>query len=193
MDSDIKEVAMERLQQTNESLEQQEKQFFPVETKMRQMGSKIKGLRDKHRARPGPIEKLRSRDDALQKTSRDMHFFCEKLKKRFKAMHKTMQVFQDEIARLENTNEGRRAIDAGSVQNNNANTSCCGGAAPRMQTVFEDLWNRKTQVPPDVFRSELGYLQAWLARFSAEMTMTLSKVPHPSNEGLALQARVKGS
>ena len=43
-------------------------------------------------------------------------------------IEKDMQDFQDDITRLENKKEGRRASDAGSVQQSNTDSSCCGGA-----------------------------------------------------------------
>ena len=57
-DSDIKEVAMAKLQQHIGSLELYEKELLPVEAKMRQMGSRTQSVRGKHRAREGQIEKL---------------------------------------------------------------------------------------------------------------------------------------
>ena len=68
-----------------------------------------------------------------------------------------MQDFQEEITRLENTQEGRRASDAGSVQQGNTNTSCCGGAAG---TVVEHQ---------ALFRVEVPNLQEWCACFVAEV------------------------
>ena len=59
-------------------------------------------------------------------------------------LEEQIQEILDEIARLAKTNEGRRASDAGSVQQGSANTSCCGGGAAVMQTVFEDSRNRST-------------------------------------------------
>ena len=38
-----------------------------------------------------------------------------------------------------------------------------------MQPVFEGLWNKRTQLQPGVLSSESGNIQAWLARFSAEV------------------------
>ena len=65
-DSEIKEVAMARLQQLIERLEQWEQELLPVETRIRQMGSTMQSLRDMHREREGEIKKRRSRDNALQ-------------------------------------------------------------------------------------------------------------------------------
>ena len=49
------------------------------------------------------------------------------------------QDVQDEITHLENTYEGRRATDAGSVQQGSAKTSWCGRAAAGFPTVFEEV------------------------------------------------------
>ena len=64
-----------------------------------------------------------------------------------------------EIMRLENTNEGRRASDADSVQQDSTHASCWSGAVAGISTVFEDLWVRTTQFPPDTFRAEVRNLQ----------------------------------
>ena len=48
-------------------------------------------------------------------------------------------------------------------------TSCTGGAAGGISSVCEDLWNKRSQLPPTVFRevlrlrTEWGSAQAWLA------------------------------
>ena len=63
----------------------------------------------------------------------------------------------------------RRASDAASVQLGNTNNSCCGGATAGISTVFEDLWNRRTHVPPGTLKAEVRTLQEWYARLSAEV------------------------
>ena len=66
-DSDIKEVAMARLQQNMESCEQQEEELLPSEAQMWQIGSNMQSSREKHRAFEGQIKKLRSGDNPLQR------------------------------------------------------------------------------------------------------------------------------
>ena len=45
-----------------------------------------------------------------------------------------------------------------------------GGVAAAISTVFEDLWHRRTQLPQrSALRSGLCNVQAWLARFGAEV------------------------
>ena len=46
-----------------------------------------------------------------------------------------MQDVQEEIQSFGSTSEGRRASDAGGVQQGGANTSCCGGAAAGLESV----------------------------------------------------------
>ena len=77
---------------------------------MRQMGSMIQSLRDKHRSGKGQIEKLRSRDNALQQYRKDMSKALQDAQEelqgneqQFMDIEKEMQDFKDEIKRLEKT------------------------------------------------------------------------------------------
>ena len=112
---------------------------------MWQMGSKLQGLRDKHRDREGQIKKLRSRDTALQQAMRTCLTVLD--------VQKGMQDFQGEITCLENTNEGRRASDAGSVHRGNAGASCFVVGQRGISEVFAYLWNGRAQLPPGALRS----------------------------------------
>ena len=108
------------------------------------MGSTIRSLGDKRRTSERQIEKFRSRDNALQNTFEDLQKAVQtgqgKLQnnsQKIVEIEMEMPDFHDEITRLESTDR-TRANDAGSVQQSNTNTSCCGGDAANISTVFED-------------------------------------------------------
>ena len=119
-DSDIEEVAMERLQKTSKVRHYKSKNSY----------HQIQRLRDKHCACEGQIEKLWSRDIALQQTIKNL---CKMLKKiRCKATQQVVdiekdlqRIFRTNSRVLKKPNEGRRASDKGCVQQGNLNTSCC--------------------------------------------------------------------
>ena len=121
---------------------------------------KIQSLRDKHRCREGQIEKLRSRNNALQQTLKDMQKGLQDAQEELQGraqtvvdIEKEMQGFKDEIMRLENTNEGRGASDAGSVHQGRVREE-------QQQAFLESL---------KICGAEVGNLQEWSARFSAEV------------------------
>ena len=127
---------------------------------MPQMGSTTQSLRDKHYKREGRIKKPRSRDNAVQRTIKDAQTVVQDaqeeppnnaqhvvdIQKESRSSKKKSRVLKTQ------TKDERRASEAGSVQQGSANSSCCGGASAGMQTVFEDLCNRRTQFPPGTFR-----------------------------------------
>ena len=83
------------------------------------------------------------------------------LKKSCKAMHKTSWT-------LRRTTSGRCTVrQYGHLVQWRSSS--------RHLAVFEDLWNTRTQLPPGALRSELGNMQAWLARFSARWKKTNRK------------------
>ena len=81
-----------------------------------------------------------------------------------------MQDFQDEIDRLENTNAGRRAGDAGSAQQGNLNTSCCGGWHQRSSLQSSKMCGIDERSSRQaLLQREVRNLQEWGARLSAEV------------------------
>ena len=69
-DSEVKEMAVARLQQQVESLELQEQDLWPVEAEMRQRASMMQSLRDKGRFREEQIDKLRTQTLFCSKPSK---------------------------------------------------------------------------------------------------------------------------
>ena len=119
------------MQRNMEFLEQREQELMPVEAKMRHTCHKPQSLQDKHLQCEGQIQKLRSRDHVLHQSIRDaqkaVHDAQEELHghaHKASDIEKEMQAVQDDIRRVENTNEESRASDASSVQQSSANTSC---------------------------------------------------------------------
>ena len=111
-----------------------------------------KAYRDKRRAQEGHIEKLRSREIALQHTIEEFRKKKKRLQDAQEKFHgnaetvadiqEEAQDIQADITCLESTKEGRKASDAVSVQQaGNTNTSHCGGAAADISTFFEGLWS----------------------------------------------------
>ena len=102
------------------------------------------------------------------KSSKTRKKLCNMLKRSCKGhvqhvvdIDKDMLDFLDGITRLENTNEGRRASDVGSMQQDSTNTLCCGGVAAGIQ--------KDRNSPPCTLSAEVRNLQEWCARLSAEV------------------------
>ena len=109
---------------------------------MRQWRSKIQSLRDEKRERARQTKKLRGRDVTQHETMKDAQRKVTRPAGRASTqrtealdLEKGMQDVQEETASLGNTSEGRRASDAGGVQQGGANTSCCGGAAAGLESL----------------------------------------------------------
>ena len=152
--SDIKEVALVRLQQTIENFGTAIPKVLISRGKDAADGLKnyrvcttstasVKGISRSSRTRLCSVTPIAQ--ELVQRIQEEPHTQKNK-----------MQDFQYEITRI--------ACDAGSVQQGGANTSCCGGAAGGISTVSEDPWNRRTQQPPSAIRSELGNMQACRTR-----------------------------
>ena len=182
----MKRVA--RLQQEIDMLELQEQELLPVEAKTRQMG---------HRAREGQIEKLRRGGTGVQRNHYGrpenraiiLRTVAKAIHKKSRNVRRMYRTFRTRSRAWKNTKEGRRASDAGSVQQCNTNNSCCGGAAAAISAVFKDLWNRRTQFPPGTLRGEVRNLQEWCARLNAEV----EKEEEPETGGLSTTTAAEGA
>ena len=123
--------------------------LIPVDAKMRHMGQPLQSLWDMRRKREGQINKIKGRGDALRQKIRDARNTATDAQEEFQSkaqtvldIEKEMLDVQEETTRLANPYGGRRASDAGSVQQCSAGTARCGGATAGMRSAIEDLGNR---------------------------------------------------
>ena len=154
--------------------EQQKQDLLPGEAKMRQM---VRGFKvcERHCAREGQIETVRSTDIASQRN----HHVCPE--NRARVVKQSCKVIHEKLWTLRRnfrtSKTKSRVLKTQTKDEEQVQRTVCSKAisTPRVfevaagiSTVFEDVWNRGMQLPGTV-RSVLGNGQAWLARFSAEV------------------------
>ena len=99
-------------------------------------------VHEKHRWRSSGVETLLCSEPSwtLRKSFKSLKRRCKEIRKKVVENERRSYRTIRTKSGTWKTQEGRRAGSAGSVQQGNTNTSCCGGAAAGISPVFEDLY-----------------------------------------------------